>query len=186
MPVFNVIPAAPPGLHPPQYDPEDLGIFESARMDREMAREMGQNSQRRNKKSVIGTALANMSTPRLLILVSGVLLLVGGLLALRFPVFLTDFDQWGFQINCGSGFGSDWTQAATADSAGTRFVQQCHAAIAMRRAWAVPVAAAGALLLSALLLTPTRGHSPNTVTARDIPPVRLSWSSSSRLLPESS
>jgi len=138
MPVFNVIPAASPGLHPPQYDPQDLGIFESARMDREMAREMGQNSQRRNKKSVIGTALANMSTPRLLILVSGVLLLVGGLLALRSPVFLTDFDQWGFQINCGRGFGSDWTQAATADSAGTPFVQQCHAAIAMRRAWAVP------------------------------------------------
>jgi hypothetical protein len=115
MAVFNVTAAASPGLRPPQYDPEDLGIFESARMDREMAREMGQNSQRRNKKSVIGTALANMSTARLLILVVGVLLLVGGLLALRFPVFLTDFDQWGFQINCGTGFGSDWTQAATAE-----------------------------------------------------------------------
>jgi hypothetical protein len=186
MAVFNVTAAASPGLRPPQYDPEDLGIFESARMDREMAREMGQNSQRRNKKSVIGTALANMSTARLLILVVGVLLLVGGLLALRFPVFLTDFDQWGFQINCGSGFGSDWTQAATADSAGTRFVQQCHAAIAMRRAWAVPVVAAGAVLLSALLLTPTRRHSANTVTARDISPVRLAWSSSPRMLTESS
>ena len=186
MSVFNVIRAASPGLRPPQYDPQDLGIFESARMDREMAREMGQNTQRRNKKSVIGTALANMSTPRLLILASGVLLLVGGLLALRFPVFLSDFDPWGFQINCGNGFGSDWTQAATADSAGTRFVQQCHAAIAMRRAWAVPVVVAGALLLSALLLTPTRRPSPHAVTARDIPPVRLSWSSSSRMLPESS
>jgi hypothetical protein len=186
MPVFKVMPAASPELHPPRYDPQDLGIFESARMDREMAREMGQNSQRRNKKSAIGTALANMSTPRLLILMTGVLLLVGGLLALRFPVFLSDFDQWGFQINCGSGFGSDLTQAGTADSAGTHFVGQCHAAIAMRRAWTVPVVVAGTLLLSALLLRPARRHSANTETAREIPPLRLSWSSSSRMLPESS
>jgi hypothetical protein len=187
MPVFNVMPTtSPQDLHPPQHDQQDLSFFESARMDREMAREMGQNSKRRNKKSAIGTALANMSTPRLLILMTGVLLLAVGLLALRFPVFLPDFDQWGFQINCGSGFGSDLTQAGTADSAGTHFVGQCHAAIAMRRAWTVPVAVAGALLLSTLLLRPTRRHSANTETAREIPPLRLSWSSSSRMLPESS
>jgi hypothetical protein len=184
--VFNVMPAASPDLHPPQYDPQDLEIFESARMDREMAREMGQNFQRRNKKSAIGTALASMSTPRLLILMTGVLLLVGGLLALRFPVFLSDFDQWGFQINCGSGFGSDLTQAGTADSAGTHFVGQCHAAIAMRRAWTVPMVVAGTLLLCTLLLRPARRHSANTETAREIPPLRLPWSSSSHMLPESS
>ena len=146
---------------------EDLEIFESARMDREMARELGQNSQRRNKRSVIGTALANASTPRLLMLMSGILLLVGGLLALRFPVFLSGFDQWGFQISCGNGFGGDWTQAATADSAGTHFVDQCHAAIAVRRLWAVPVTGAGALLLTALLIRPTR---------REAAPARLYWS----------
>jgi len=134
----------------------------------------------------MGTALASMSTPRLLILMTGVLLLVGGLLALRFPVFLSDFDQWGFQINCGSGFGSDLTQAGTADAAGTHFVGRCHAAIATRRAWTVPVVVAGALLLSTLLLGPTRRHSANTDTAGEIPPLRLSWSSSSRMLPESS
>jgi hypothetical protein len=184
MPVFHAIPAASPGLRPPQYDPQEPEIFESARMDREMAREMGQNSQRRNKKSLIGAALANMSTPRLLILVAGVLLLVGGLLALRFPVFLSDFDQWGFQINCGTGFASDWTQAATADSAGTHFVEQCHAAIAMRRDWTVPVVVAGALLLSTLLLRPTRRHSANTEAAREIPPLRLPWPASSPMLPE--
>jgi hypothetical protein len=33
----------------------------------------------------------------------GVSLVMGGLFALRFPVFLGDFDQWGFHINCGSG-----------------------------------------------------------------------------------
>jgi hypothetical protein len=146
--------------------PADLAIFESARMDREMARELGQNSRRRNKKSVIGTALANMSTPRLLMLMSGILLVVGGLLVLRFPVFLSGFDQWGFQISCGTGFGSDWTQAATADAAGTHYVDQCHAAVAIRRAWAAPVVVAGASLLSALLIRPT---------SREATPARLSW-----------
>jgi hypothetical protein len=156
----------------------DVKLFESARMDREMAREMGQNSQRQNKKSAIATALANTSTPRLLILTAGVVLMVGALLALRFPVYLADFDQWGFQINCGSGFGSEWTQAATADAAGTHFVQQCHAAIAMRRAWSVPMLATGALLLSALVLRPTFANSAQTQRASEALPVRLSWSSS--------
>jgi hypothetical protein len=165
---------------PSQHDPQDVDLFASARMDREMARELGQNSQRRNKKSAIGTALANASTRRLLILVTGLLLLVGGLLALRFPVFLSDFDQWGFQISCGSGFGSDLTQAGIADSAGTHFVDQCHAAVAMRRAWSAPVVVAGGVLLCALFVTPSRRHSA------EIHSVRLPWFSSSRLLPESS
>lgn len=171
--------------HRPRHDALDLVLFESARMDREMAREMGQNSQRRNKKSAIGAALANTSTPRLLMLMLGVLLLVGGLLALRFPVFLSDFDQWGFQINCGSGFQSDLSQAGIADSAGTHFVKQCHSAIAMRRTWAIPVVAAGVLLLSGLFLRPSRQHSANAEAAREISSVRLSWSTlSSRMLPE--
>jgi hypothetical protein len=158
-----------------------LAAFESARMDREMAREMGQNSKRRNKKSVIGAALANMSTPRLLVLVTAVLLLVGGLLALRFPVFLSDFDQWGFQIDCGSGFETDLTQAGIADSAGTHFVEQCQTAIATRRVWTIPVAVTGALLLSAVLLRPSRQISANAETARAVPSVRLSWSSHSEI-----
>jgi hypothetical protein len=176
-------------LYPPRHDLQDLSLFESARMDREMAREMGLNSQRRNRKSAfsITAALANMSTPRLLILITGVLLLVGGLLALRFPVFLSDFDQWGFQINCGTGFQSNLTQAGIADSAGTHFVDQCHASIAMRREWSIPVVVAAALLLSALLYRPSRQYSANAETAPEIASVRLSWPSpSSGMLPESS
>ena len=87
--------------------------------------------------------------------------LVGGLLALRFPVFLPDFDQWGFRINCGSGFQSASTQAGAADSAGTRFVHQCHTAIAMRRTWAIPLAVAGSLLLGALVIRPSRQRFVN-------------------------
>ena len=37
-----------------------------------------------------------------------------GLLALNFPVFLDTYDQWGFQIKCGTGYAADLTQAAAA------------------------------------------------------------------------
>ena len=30
-------------------------------------------------------------------------MIVAGLLALNFPVFIDDFDQFGFQIKCGTG-----------------------------------------------------------------------------------
>jgi NAD(P)-dependent dehydrogenase (short-subunit alcohol dehydrogenase family) len=80
-----------------------------------------------------------MSNQRVVILAVGVLLVMGGLFALRFPVFLGDFDQWGFQINCGSGFQSALTQAVIADSAGTHFVDRCHTALAVRRGWTIPL-----------------------------------------------
>jgi hypothetical protein len=125
-----------------------------------MARELHRSSAQRSQKSALSitAALLNMSNRRFFVLVAGVALLVGGLLALRFPVFLPDFDQWGFQINCGSGFRIALTQAATADSAGTHFVDQCHTAVAMRRAWAIPLTATGALLLGALLIRPPSTH----------------------------
>lgn len=154
--IRTMLAPSPLGLHAPQHHPRDLGFLEAARMDREMAREMGQSSQRQSQKSAmsITTALANMSTQCFLVLVAGILLVVVGLLALRFPVFLSGFDQWGFQINCGSGFQSSLTQAGIADSAGTYFIDQCHTAIAMRRVWAIPLAVSGVLLLSALLVRP--------------------------------
>jgi hypothetical protein len=138
-------------------------FLESARMDRELAREAHGGLQPGSLKSAlsINRALLNMSNQRFVVLAIGVLLLVVGLAALRFPTSLPDFDQWGFQINCGSGFQGNLTQATVADSRGTRFTDQCHAAIATRRAWAVPLAAAGAVLLSGLLLIPPRQHSTN-------------------------
>jgi hypothetical protein len=156
--------ASPPN-HAPQHHAEELGFLESARMDREMAREIPRSSQQRSRKSGMSiiAALTNMSNRRFLVLVAGVALLVGGLLALRFPVFLPDFDQWGFQINCGSGFKTSLTQAGIADSTGAHFVDQCHTAIAIRRVWAIPVTVAGALLLSALLVVP-----PSTRPAADL------------------
>jgi hypothetical protein len=55
-----------------------------------------------------------------------------GLFALRFPVFLDDYDQWGWQINCGTGYVSELTQA-TAAAGPTNYVDQCESAVMMRR-----------------------------------------------------
>jgi hypothetical protein len=115
------------------------------------------------------TALANMSTRRLLILAAGLLLLMAGLFALRYPVFLGDFDQWGFQINCGSGLRSAFSQAEIADSTGTHFVDRCDSAIAVRRAWSIPLAVAGVLFLGALLLSAPRGRSAKVRTTGTAP-----------------
>jgi hypothetical protein len=183
------VPAALPlDLRSPQHHPRDLGLFESARLEREMAREMHLSSAPPNQQSPmsIAAALARMSFRRSLILATGILLLTGALLALWFPVFLSDFDQWGSQITCGSGFQSTSTQAGIADSAGTHFADQCHTAIAMRRAWTIPLVAAGILLLSALLVRPSRQHSTSAEAAREIPSARLSWPSPSACMPTES
>jgi hypothetical protein len=109
------------------------------------------------------TGPANMSNERLVIVAVGVLLVMGGLFALRFPVFLGDVDQWGFKINCGNGFQSALTQAVIADSAGTHFVvDRCHTALAMRRGWTIALPVTGALLVSALLIRPRRQRCSNS------------------------
>jgi hypothetical protein len=52
------------------------------------------------------------------------------------------------------------TQASAADSGGTHFVDQCHTAVAVRRAWTIPVTMAGVFLLGALMVRAPRQHSP--------------------------
>ena len=69
-----------------------------------------------------------------------------GLLALNFPVFLDAYDQWGFQIKCGTGFASDLSQAAAAAGQHT-YVDQCETALIFRRLWAIPLVAVGSIVL---------------------------------------
>jgi hypothetical protein len=152
--------ASPADHDEPQFPTDGLGFLESARMSRELAREMPLPASQNPRASILMTLLT-MSTRRLLVLGAGVLLLAVGLLALRFPVFLSEFDQWGFQIKCGTGFHSSLTQASVAGSTGAHFVDQCHTAIAVRRYWATALAVAGLLLLGALVVIPRRQHPAN-------------------------
>jgi hypothetical protein len=146
-----------PDVQAPQHYPSDMAAFESARMSRELGREMP-HALRRQKPSLMN-ALMNMSNQRFMVLLAGVALLVLGLLALRFPVFLPDFDQWGVQINCGSGFGSALTQASAASATGANYVDQCHTAIAVRRDWTIPVTLVGVLMLGWLMARAPRRKS---------------------------
>jgi hypothetical protein len=73
-------------------------------------------------------------------------MIVVGLLALNFPVFLDAFDQWGFQIKCGTGFASDLSQAAAA-AGQHNYVDQCETALILRRLWAIPLVAVGSIVL---------------------------------------
>lgn len=97
-----------------------------------------------------------------LIVFAAVVFLAGGLFALRFPVFIEAYDQFGWQVKCGSGFTTDLTQASNAEKkpagqkanpgaphpTGGDYVGQCNNALIARRVWAIPSAALGGLTLT--------------------------------------
>jgi len=87
--------------------------------------------------------------------IGGAVLVIVGLFALRFPVFIDDFDQWGWQIKCGTGLGADLSQAAAATN-GTGFVGKCDSALLLRRLWTVPMVVIGAIAFVGVLLASAR------------------------------
>ena len=104
-----------------------------------------------------------MTNRGLILFLVSLALIAGGLLALNFPVFSDAYDQWGWQIKCGTGFGNDLAQAhAAMQSGATDVVGQCESALTFRRAWAIPLLTGGWLLLTALLvLTLHRSSAQN-------------------------
>jgi hypothetical protein len=98
----------------------------------------------------------------------GAALLAAGLVALGFPVFLHAYDQWGIQIKCGNGYATQLLQATVDDQQAasahvqppTSYVDQCKSALMHRRAWTIPVAAVGLLILIPELVAWSRHGSP--------------------------
>jgi hypothetical protein len=78
-------------------------------------------------------------------IVCGILLAIG-LIALNFPVFIQAFDQWGFQIKCGTGYDTDLSQAAAA-AGQHNYVDQCETALLTRRLWTIPLVATSGLVV---------------------------------------
>jgi hypothetical protein len=81
--------------------------------------------------------------------VLGAALIVAGLLALWFPVHLSQYDQWGMQISCGRGFNASLSQTSEVNDAG--LVGQCGTALLVRRLWAIPTAVIGWVLLTVIV-----------------------------------
>jgi hypothetical protein len=120
---------------------------------------------------------AKVVTRGVLVGAVGLLLLAGSLLALHFPVYIPDFDKWGAHVKCGNGYHSDLLQATVDDNGGldpqsapggasaavrppSNYVDQCKSALAQRRAWLMPLAAVGALILILELVVWARAASP--------------------------
>jgi hypothetical protein len=84
-----------------------------------------------------------------LIVSAAVIFLAAGLFALRFPVFIDAYDQYGWQVKCGNGFTSELTQASGAiGTVGSSYVDQCSSALMVRRLWAIPAAVLGGMTLT--------------------------------------
>ncbi|MEO8815528.1 MAG: hypothetical protein ABI307_03430 [Mycobacterium sp.] len=96
------------------------------------------------------------------LLMISLVLLIGGLVALAWPTALDSYDQYGIRVKCGNGYQSQLLQAEVGDQTGARepaggpsatpapatdYVGQCRSAVAQRRWLAIPVAAAGFVML---------------------------------------
>lgn len=86
------------------------------------------------------------------------------LFALNFPVFLDDFDQWGFQIKCGTGYISDLTQAASAIGE-KNYVDACESALLMRRLWTLPLVVLSATVLLIVVVASAMTSVRETIAA---------------------
>ncbi|MGV0740159.1 hypothetical protein ABQF35_27775 [Mycobacterium syngnathidarum] len=90
-----------------------------------------------------------------------------GLYLLSLPVYLDDFDQFGMQIPCGSGYSAHLVQA---NAAGQEYVDKCGSALTMRRLWTIPIVAVGALALIAVLFRAATSSAHETLLPnRDTP-----------------
>ena len=78
--------------------------------------------------------------------IAGLLPAVIGLAALVYPIYL---DQYDAEVSCGNGLSSDLSQPAQTDR--HDLVTQCHTALLVRRAWAIPAVAIGWLLVTGFL-----------------------------------
>jgi hypothetical protein len=99
-------------------------------------------------------------------IVCGVVLAIG-LIALNFPVFIEAFDQWGFQIKCGTGYDTDLSQAAAA-AGQHNHIDQCETALLTRRLWTIPpVAISGLVVLVVTVASAIASARETLVPHRD-------------------
>ncbi|WP_454788237.1 hypothetical protein [Mycolicibacterium lutetiense] len=99
--------------------------------------------------------------------IAGVVMLLIGLYLMSTPVYLDDFDRFGVQIPCGSGYATHLVQA---EAAGQEYVDKCGSAVMTRRLWTIPVVALGALALIAVLFRAATSSAHETLLPdRDTP-----------------
>jgi hypothetical protein len=117
----------------------------------------------------IGTGLegGSVSARAWYIGIGGAILMAIGLFALRFPVLIDGYDQWGWQVECGSGFFANLTQAENAAVDGVDFVASCQSALLTRRLWTIPLVAVGLVAVVAVLIRATVTHEDDDALVSD-------------------
>lgn len=102
-------------------------------------------------------------TARRLILLVGAVVLVAGVIGLLLPVSTSDGDQGS--VGCGTALASDLSGAHAANDKNggnipilnqvlphTDYVAQCESSLSGRRAWSIPLAVIGAVVVAGALL----------------------------------
>jgi hypothetical protein len=104
---------------------------------------------------------------RRLILLVGAIVLIAGVVSLLMPVSVPGPDNGS--ISCGSGLASDQSAAQQADNSNpanlpilnqviphTDYVAQCQSALSSRRAWSIPMAVVGLLVIAGAFVVGSR------------------------------
>jgi hypothetical protein len=107
---------------------------------------------------------------RRLILLLGAIALVVGVIGLLLPVSVQGPDSGS--IGCGNGLAQDSSAAQQADNQNpanlpiinqviphTNYVAECQSAVSGRRAWTIPVAVVGLVVLAGSFLVPARSRA---------------------------
>ncbi|MET0899728.1 MAG: hypothetical protein ABWY45_17605 [Mycobacterium sp.] len=100
-----------------------------------------------------------LTTRRLLAMIAAGVLVLIGFFGMWWEVYLSDFDRYGIQIGCGTGFLTDLSHAYRADGSGA-LAEKCGTALLIRRAWSIPLMVGGTALLMALALRGARVARP--------------------------
>jgi hypothetical protein len=108
---------------------------------------------------------------RRLIIGVGAVLLLAGVIGLLTPVSVSDGN--GHSVGCGNAVAMDLSAARNANNSSvanipilnqiiphTDYVGQCQAEVGSRRAWAIPLAVLGIIVIGGTLLTGRRGSAP--------------------------
>ena len=96
-----------------------------------------------------------LTTRRLLAMIAAAFLVLVGFLGMWWQVYLGEFDQYGIQIDCGTGFLTDLSHAER-----TGLTAQCETALTIRRAWSIPLMVGGTALVITLALRGSRVSRP--------------------------
>jgi hypothetical protein len=104
-----------------------------------------------------------LTTRRLLAMVAAGAVVIFGLLGMWQPVYIDDYDRYGFQIDCGTGLiGDDAGVQLAEESEVEERSDECGTALLLRRTWSITAIIGGIAVVVALALRGSRVVNPQS------------------------